>query len=280
MKSFSKTINGVKYKGEMFEELDIINKFNLSNDKWELIDKYQKTFPQLLLKDTNDFVIDGETLCKELGVKDDFNSWLLRKTSGKQGKLIKYKCVENADFVCLLEKSKTQRKDGQLGAKVKNKISLTLNCAKKIAMRQNNENGDLVCDYFILMENILKEYEKWSLVREPEKCGANDMRQAIKQWCERNNMDSTIQLFYTREFNMLNENLTGFKAVDIRDLKHISDNKTRDNLDIEVNKALHMLQFTNIALLNSDIGFDIRSEIIKKTCNSTYKNIKEEFLKG
>jgi len=80
MKNFTRTINGVKYKGEMFEELDIINKFNLSNEKWELIDKYQKTFPQLLLKDTNDFIIDGETLWNELGKpQGEYGKWFKRK---------------------------------------------------------------------------------------------------------------------------------------------------------------------------------------------------------
>ena len=35
---------------------------------------------------------------------------------------------------------------------IKTKILLTIECAKKIAIRQNNVMGDLVCSYFILME--------------------------------------------------------------------------------------------------------------------------------
>ncbi len=154
MKSFQKTINGKKYKGKAFERLDIINKFNQTEETWKLIDKYQKTFPQLLIDNTEDFVIDGETLCKELGVLSNFNDWLLRKTKGKEGKLIKYRFTEDVDYKCTSGKSETQRKNGQKGITIKNIITLTLDCAKKIAMRQNNDNGDMVCDYFICIENF------------------------------------------------------------------------------------------------------------------------------
>lgn len=47
MKSFTKTINGQKYKGKAFEELDIINKFKKTKEEWELINKYQKNFPAI-----------------------------------------------------------------------------------------------------------------------------------------------------------------------------------------------------------------------------------------
>lgn len=80
MKNFTKTINGIKYKGQMFEKLDIINKFNQSEEKWELIDQYQKIFPELLLKDTNDFIINGRILWEQLGEPHtQFNKWIERK---------------------------------------------------------------------------------------------------------------------------------------------------------------------------------------------------------
>ena len=52
---------------------------------------------------------------------------------------------------------------------------MTLECAKKIAMRQNNEMGDLVCDYFILMEKALRNFESWSVTRGVEKEGWNTL---------------------------------------------------------------------------------------------------------
>ncbi len=59
-------------------------------------------------------------------------------------------------------------------------ITLTLNCAKKIAMRQNNKQGDLVCDYFILMEKALRNMGDWLLVTEPEKEGYKELCKQLK----------------------------------------------------------------------------------------------------
>ncbi|QDY27199.1 antA/AntB antirepressor family protein [Clostridium botulinum] len=278
MKNFTKTINGQKYKGKAFEESDMVNKFNKTKKEWELIDKYQKTFPQLLINDTEDFVIDGETLCRELGVKDNFNDWLLSNRKSKQGKLIKYRCVENIDYKCTSRNRETQRKSGQKGVAVKNIITLTLNTAKKIAMRQNNDNGDLVCNYFILMENILKDYEIWTLVREPEKDGWNEMKGYIKEWCKKRNYDYKDDYFYIREANMLNETLTGFTATGIRNIKQVSDNQTRDNLNSTINNALSVLQKVNISLLIADMDFEKRKEIIENTCKNQYAHIKKMFL--
>lgn len=172
---------------------------------------------------------------------------------------------------------KVQRAIGSSTAK---EYILTLDCAKNLAMMEKKK-GELVRRYFLLMENILKEYEKWSLIREPEKCGANDLKQSIKEWCERNDkLDVPVSVFYTQEFNMLNVCLTGFKAQDIRNIKNVLDSQTRNNLDFEVNNALHMLQFTDIALLNSNMSFEQRKSIIENTCNKTYKHIKDEFIKG
>ncbi|WP_163279205.1 antA/AntB antirepressor family protein [Clostridium sporogenes] len=278
MKSFTKTINGQKYKGKAFEELDIINKFKKTKEEWELINKYQKTFPQLLINNTDDFVIDGETLCKELGIKSNFTDWLLRPQKGKEGKLIRYKCKENIDYICTSGKSETQRKNGQKGISIKNIITLSLNCAKKIAMRQNNDNGDLVCDYFILMENVLKDHEIWTLIREPEKDGWNEMKSYIREWCIKRNYDEKDNYFYIREANMLNEALTGFTAIGIRNIKQVYDNQTRDNLDSITNNALSSLQKVNISLLIANMDFEKRKEIIEDTCKTQYIHIKEMFL--
>lgn len=267
MKSFTKTINGQKYKGKVFERSDIVNKFNKTEKEWELIDKYQKTFPQLLINDTEDFVIDGEILCKELDVGDTYTKWLLGKN---RGKLIKYNFTEGVDYH--LAKVPTVAK----GSK-KHMITLTLDCAKKVAIRQNNNKGDLVCDYFILIEKILKEYETWKLIREPEKQGFNKMKKYISEWCKKRGYDNSNNYFYIREANLLNESLTGLRAIDIRIKKQVEDNQTRNNLDYTVNNILATLQEINISLLIADMDFDKRKEIIENTCSSQYSHIKELF---
>ena len=80
MKVFQRKINGQVYKGELFERWDILNKFNRTEEEWLLIDKYQKTFPQLLLKDINNFIIDAEQLWNELGKpQGEYSKWFKRK---------------------------------------------------------------------------------------------------------------------------------------------------------------------------------------------------------
>lgn len=194
-----KQIKGIKYK--QFEEEELREKLGMSEDNIKIVLDYQVKFPQLTICNEDGFCIDGELLCKELGVKDDYNNWLLRTTKGKEGKLIKYRCIENTDFKTdwifpnankysfsnedMVNMSSQKR--SSYG--IKNKITLTLKCAKKIAMRQNNNQGDLVCDYFILVESTLKDYEEWEKVRFPEKQNANLLKRELKKWASKNFMD-------------------------------------------------------------------------------------------
>lgn len=269
-----KTVTINKTKVKIFDEKeDLVEKLKMSDDNIKLVMTYQRTFPELMQKNSDDFVIDGETLCKELGVKTIYTDWLLRKTKSKEGKLIKDNYKVNIDYICLEEKSETQTKLGRKGVSVKTKILLTTKCAKKIAMRQNNDMGDLVCDYFMLMEDTLKDYENWTSIREPEKDGWNIMRQYVKEWCIRNSFDETMNNFYMREANMININLTGKSASEIKSYIGFNDAVTRDHLDSRTNKAISELQNINISLLLADLDFKTRSSIIKTTCENKYSDL-------
>ena len=126
---------------------------------------------------------------------------------------------------------------------------------------------------FTIMEKALRKYEDWSTIRGEEKGGWNEMKTQINLWCERNNYDSTLDIFRTREANMLNQNLTGYKASELRLIMGAKDEITRDYLTSEVNKALNELQKLNCSLLMSDLDFEFRSKIIKQTCNGKYSNL-------
>lgn len=277
-----KTVQINKIKVKEFEESDLREKLKMNDKDIEIILKYQRIFPELLQDDVGGFVIDGENLCKQLGIKDDFNNWLSRTTKGKEGKLIKYRCVENEDYINVwnfpnvkftqeeIEKMNPQQRSRH---GIKNRITLTLECAKKIAMRQNNLMGDLVCDYFITMEKTLRNYEDWVSIREPEKQNANLMKSKIKEWCVRNGYDNSDNSFYPREFNMLNMNLTGLTAQEIRINLGCKDISTREHLDAEINSGLDYLQKLNISLLDANMSFTDRSNIIKITCNNQYKHL-------
>lgn len=260
-----RTINGVKVK--VFEREDIINKLKGTEEDWNLINKYQLTFPELL-QDCDGFIIDGETLCKELDVGSNFNEWLLANRKSKVGKLVKYNCIENIDYIVNREIAKNPK-----GGRPTCKITLTLECAKKIAMRQNNEMGDLVCNYFILVEKMLRNYESWIGTREPEKENWKYMISCLDEWCKKRDFDYTDKAFRIREANLLNISLTGYKASELRTLLKCKDNVTRDNLTKEINKALDELQIINSTLLIGNLDYEVRKQMIVNTCKSKYSNL-------
>ena len=89
-----------------FTKKNLIEQLELTEEKAKIGMKAQKEFPELLETEGEGFVMDGKKLCKELGVKDNFNTWLLGETKydskgrlKSQGKLIKYRCIENTDFI-------------------------------------------------------------------------------------------------------------------------------------------------------------------------------------
>lgn len=88
-------------KIKVFQKCDLI-KLQLTEKEIQLVKDYQEKFPQLLqYHDEQGFVVDGEILCNELEINDNFNTWLIGETrhdsKGKlkwQGKLIKYRCIK------------------------------------------------------------------------------------------------------------------------------------------------------------------------------------------
>ena len=256
-----------------------------NEEETKLTMKAQREFPKLLdLENYNskDFIIDGEKLCNQLGVKDNFNTWLLRTTKGKEGKLIKYRCIENTDFIndwispnVNFSKEEITNMNNQQRSRngIKNVIKLTINCAKKIAMRQNNEQGDLVCDYFILMEKAVIGLQNHLEIREPEKKGYKELCKSIEIWAENNLKDYDLDGLCQREANMLNQNLLHMKASEIQMKLGYKDRETREHLEIEINKALYNLQIVDCSLLMANLDFETRSRIIKDTCNTKYSDL-------
>ena len=193
------------------------------------------------------------------------------------GKLIKYNCKENKDYIVSRDFAKNSK-----GGRKKTKIKLTLDCSKKIAMRENNPQGDFICDYFILIEKTLRNYKEWADVRGEEKSGYNNMVMELTKWIERNGHDiKDLKVFRVRECNMLNIALTGMSATEIRSYFESKDEITRDNLTTEYNKALSKLQELNTSLLISDLDYTMRSGIIESTCKRQYPHlyVKEQMEK-
>lgn len=279
MKQFTKTINGIKYQGKAFTKEDVIEKLGRTKEEWNLIDQYQKSFPQLLMDETSDFVIDGKQLWVELGEPQGrFNMFASRK--------IVDMFEENYDYICLAQASATQRNDGQKGETSFNNYTLTLDVAKQLALGVGTtksssidvrEKGKLVRKYFILIEKMLKDMDKWNETREPEKSAYNEMDKAIDEWGIRNEIPNVNRFLQKRECNMLNLSLLGFKADEIQAMIKCKDNITRDHLKEEYNKALTKLQEASILLMESDVKFSEREKHIQTLCKNKYSIIKEDF---
>lgn len=255
-----------------FTKKDLIKKLGMSEEKANLIMKAQNEFPELLTEtNTKDFIIDGEKLCRQLEIGSNFNDWLLRTTKGKEGKLIKYRCVENTDFICISEKSEKPK-----GGRPKNIIKLNLHTAKMIAMRQNNEKGDLICDYFIYLEEAIKDINNWIVVREPQKKGYKEMCSAIdKNYKKTHNGKGANKFIYSNNADMINLCLFGYKSKIIKQILEIEYNDSlRDNLVSEANKCLYELQLLNQSLLLSNIDFATRKMIIENTCKEKYMDLR------
>lgn len=214
IKSNSKCLKDGYYK-----EVELDN-YGFKSGEKEVIMAYQKQFPELLSEtDEKAFIIDGETLCEQLGVKDNFNTWLLGNSKSKYGKLIKYRMNKNEDYEVYCETAKNSN-----GGRPKSKIMLTLNCAKKIAMRQNTEEGDLVCDYFILIERAFRNRMEWNFDRDDTIIHCKQLQRAMMKYQgkllkEKPEWAISVQ---QAEFALFNNVVIGMSASEYRKLNGMS----------------------------------------------------------
>ena len=264
-----KTVTINKVKVRIFDEKeDLVEKLGLSEKNIKLVMEYQRKFPELLQDNKEDFVIEGENLWVQLNKpQGEYSKWFSRK--------IEPLFDENKDFISV---------DKLVGKKNKSVVRhiLTVDTAKQVSLMSGSDKnssdqvrnmGKLIRDYFILMEDILKDYESWINDRGLSKQGWNEMKPQIKSWCERNGYDSTLEIFYIREANLINKALTGFTASELNSYIGSKDNITRNHLSAELNKAIEILESTNTSLLMSDSDFEFRKGVIEKVCKNKYSHL-------
>ncbi|WP_297419608.1 antA/AntB antirepressor family protein [Clostridium sp.] len=261
----TKQINKLKVK--VFEEQELREKLNLDNEHIKLILDYQEKFPELLQNTNEKFCIDARNLWVKLEVGAEYTTWIKRRIQ-------KYKFEQGIDFTRFDKSVKAE--NTYLNTM---EYRITLNMAKELSMVENNDIGLETRKYFITMEEALRNYEEWDIIRGTERQGWNTMKQHIKEWCERRNLDSTLNAFYTREANMLNIALLGYPASEINAKLKNDDKITRNHLDTQINNAILGLQELNSNLLISDLDFEVRKNIINKNCKNQYSYLKDEFLK-
>ena len=242
-----------KFKKKFLSEV-----LQLKDEEVKLVMEAQNKFPELLLNDGKE-INSAKKLYEELGMNiSHWKRWYNKNifsneffTEGKdwQGFTLMANGNETMDF------------------------KVTVDFAKHLSMQGKSLSSHKIRSYFILMEKSIKGIEGHLLIREPEKQGFNEMKQNIREWCIRNNYDSTMDIFYSREADMLNANLMGKKASELKIHIGFKGRETREHLPIDNNKALYELQMLNSSLLLANLNFETRSNIIKTTCENKYSDL-------
>lgn len=259
-----------KIKVELFEECELQENFNLTSNEINIILNYQNHFPELMQKNNinQQYCINARKLWGDLGKPHgQFNKWIERK-------LLKDDFYSmNQDYILLDKKVQNLKNGKNKGGRPIDDYLLTISCAKELSMQERTDLGKIVRRYFILMEQILKEYESWSNVRKSEKGNWNELSQAIKEWCISHNEDCNNRCFYTKEANMIYQILFNYnKASDVREILNTNNDTTRDHLSTDINAMIDAVQQFDIMLLSTGLMYDERYELLDKMCKNKYPN--------
>lgn len=271
-------INDAKVR--VFQERDLIEKLGRTKEEWKLVKKYQKKFYQLL-RETDGFAVDTRMLWNELNnPTGEFGKWIRRKVVNKKIREDGNKKKE----IVLYEENKDYISDDKVvvrenGATRTTDYFLTVDCAKNICLMEETTSAQAVRDYFILMEKCIREYENWTVIREPQKKGNNVMKDTIQDTYISQNGKKPDFRVYCNENDMLNVSLTEMKAKQLQNYLDMGDKNTREHLTAKVNQALAQLQFINTSLISSGMSFNDRKKIIKDTVRINYADIRKEIDK-
>jgi len=246
-----------KFKKQFLSEVLQLDETNV-----KLVMEAQKKFPELLLNDGKK-INSAKKLYGEL--VNDISQWARwYKKNIINSEFFK----ENEDWWAVDTESSTEN-----GGRVGKDFKITVDFAKHLSMQGKNINAHKIRSYFILMEKSIQGIQGHLLIREPEKKGFREMKKHTSDWCIRNDYDSTDDYFYKREADMLNANLMGKKASELKEHIGFKGRETREHLPIDNNKALYELQTLNSNLLLANLDFKTRTNIIKTTCENKYSDL-------
>lgn len=252
-----------------FKKKELMNRLGMDEEKAKLVIDIQKQFPELLLNDGEGFCVNGRTMWEQLNKpQGQFNKWIERKVLNKNYKEnIDFSKVDNFVHVGNLKRHQAD-------------YMFTVNCAKKIGMRENTIEGDLICDYFIYLEEAIKDMTKWYEARNPQIKSYKEMCNIIdKQYIKNHDGKKASPFVYSNNADMLNLAMVQLKSKQIKEVINIGRHDSlRDNLVYEFNKALDELQVLNGNLVLSNIDFATRKMIIENTCREKYSSIRVRFV--
>ena len=237
-----------------------------SEEEIKLVMKAQNLFPELLVNEGNK-IESAKKLYDEIGL--DKSQW---------ARWYKKNIIENEFFLEskdweVLDTESTTEKGGQVGKD----FIITIDFTKHLAMMAKTKNSHDFRNYFILMEKSIKGKQDHLSIREPEKLGYNKMKDAIIADYESKHSkvtDFDRNYLMIRESNMINENLIGYKANEIKDKLGYIDIETREHLKISQNTAIEFIQSMITGLVIAGMDFETRANIVNNLCKNKYSDLR------
>ena len=282
---------------------NLIKKLGITDrETIDIIVKYNKLLP--ILNETGEgFCISARDLHRELVInsgkvkKDgtivkgrEFSKWI-------KGRIEKYDFEEQSDYVsywvkdglkfsdskkddALDENSKVKKDDAldennvkqMSGAGYSLEYFLTLECAKQLAMVENNDVGKIARKYFIKVEKILLEAVKWDKVRKPERENYKIMCSELKNYLMRNFEKEPKFYDYSNEADAINKICLGATARQIREYIEAQDENTREWLTAKENEYIDFIQNLNIMYLRMNLNKELRYNLIQQGFTAMYPN--------
>ncbi|QEK12591.1 hypothetical protein FQB35_09775 [Crassaminicella thermophila] len=175
--------------------------------------------------------------------------------------------------------SRIRIKDGR----PKQVIKLTLETAKHVAMatgldgnssKKVREKGNLVRNYFYkkMEKKLLRDYEYWIMVREPQKEGYKKLSEVLDtNYQLTHEGKSAPNYVFSNEADMINRALLGMSAKKLQALLDTKDKATREHFTVEINKTISELQTMDMGLVMAGFDYETRKKTIANICSTKYK---------
>ena len=252
-----------------FKKKELMNRLGIDEEKAKLVMKAQNEFPELLTN--NEGIIESvRNLYLKLGLTEkNWSRWVNKNI--KENEFFK----ENKDWWVLFTE-KTTDKGGQKA----NDFKVTIEFAKHLCMMAKTEKAHEIRNYFIYLEEAIKDMTKWYEARNPQIKSYKEMCNIIdKQYIKNHDGKKASSFVYSNNADMLNLAMVQLKSKQIKEVINIGRyDSLRDNLVYEFNKALDELQVLNGNLVLSNIDFATRKMIIENTCREKYSSIRVRFV--
>ena len=243
---------------------DELELYGFCKSEVEVIQAYQKQFPQLL-QDVDGFIIDARTLWTNLGEpQGDFSNWVNRK-------IIKKGFVKNIDYE-LNHKSVEQ----VTGTKHSKEYMLTVDTAKNICMMENTDAGRLIRRYFIIIEKAFRNRIEWNFDRDDTITLHTKLKHALivhrqKLVSHKNFPKFANNNQFIAESCMLNEVIIGMSSKEYKQLNGLGKNDAiRNHFTEEQLEYYAALQEYDADLISLQYMYDIeqRKEILTRKYKS------------